>query len=144
MRPDDRYPGEEPSFEGLRGIFDASNHKSHWSVGRCVWCMPSVRKGISSEVLSLSGEALELRRGSTLGRQVQEMVTKQLPRKEGATCCLFHQHSWLILDKTLLQQGIVGDSMLACTYKPTDVRAAWGFLIGETLAQRCNLAFLSR
>ena len=78
-------------------------------------------------VLCLNGDGCRLTlKKSTLGREVHQMVSEQLPRKKGARLALSYLTSPLILSQTLQQQGISGESAtLSCTYIPIDLVAAW-------------------
>jgi hypothetical protein len=42
-------------------------------------------------------------------------------RGSGGTLCLSYQEKPLVMDQTLLQQGIAGAVALSCTYMATDV-----------------------
>ena len=87
---------------------------------------------IDLRVLCLNGEGLTLKcLPSTLGREVRQLVVDQLPPKAGAKIILHSVDSELTLNKTLQQQGIMGEmATLSCTFVPTNVHAAWRFIHG--------------
>ncbi len=84
-------------------------------------------EAIELEVLCLTGEGFNFKLDkSTLGYKVQQMVSTQLPGREGAKIVLHHMCAKLVLAKSLEQQGIVRKTAtLSCTYVPTDLYLAW-------------------
>ena len=99
---------------------------------------------IDLDVRTLSGEECRLRvERSTLGSEVRKMVLDNLPVRSGAKLvldCVKHQTVEqgveeavrLKLHQTLQEQGIAeaGTAILCCTYVPTQLQAAWCFLMG--------------
>jgi len=87
---------------------------------------------IDLHVVCLNGEGWTFKLShSTLARQVHGMVSKHLPVKRGARLTLPHIDSPLILQQTLIEQGIVGKAAtLSCTYVPKTLNAAWCYLQG--------------
>jgi hypothetical protein len=69
----------------------------------------SVSDMINLQVFCLNGEGyvLELS-GCSMGWKVYEMVSKQLPRKKGATLRLHHLDTQLVLHLSLQEHGISG------------------------------------
>ena len=87
---------------------------------------------IELQVLRLTGEAVTLKVDkSMLGREVRQMVSRQLPGKAGAKMALHHMDAKLVLAESLEQQGIGGKTAtLFCTYMQTDLYSAWRFVKG--------------
>ena len=83
-------------------------------------------------VCGFSGEELlrtKLPAASTLGQEVRKMVAEKLPSKPGARFLLYQGVSQLMLNKTLQEQGIVGqEATLTYTFCSTYLRAAWSFV----------------
>eukprot|EP00438_Fugacium_kawagutii_P028272 Skav234030 [mRNA] locus=scaffold1723:108684:111476:+ [translate_table: standard] len=88
------------------------------------------RQLVELHAFCLSGEGCTLKvSSSTLGREVLQMVSRHLP-KRGAKPTLQHLASPLILDQTLREQSITGETAtLSCTYVPTDLVAAWKLVV---------------
>ena len=90
---------------------------------------PSRPELVELQILCLTGQGFTLQVPPLqLGREVQEMVSQQLPWKTGAKIVLHHGESTLMLDQSLQEQGIGKAATLSCTYIPTDVYAAWCFI----------------
>ena len=91
---------------------------------------------IELKVLCLSGESLIFRVPCTaLGREVRELVSKQLSSKKGRKLALHHGTSPLVFHQSLQEQGVVGETAaLSCTFAPTDFCAAWCFVSGEAIS----------
>ena len=86
---------------------------------------------IDLNVVCLNGEGCRLKlSNATLGQEVYQTVSKQLPQKPGKLA-LHHVDSPLVLQQPLQEQGIVGAATLTCTYVPTDLDAAWCFILGK-------------
>ena len=69
---------------------------------------------------------------SMTGRQLRQMISAELPSKDGSRILLQHRSSPLSLDQTLRQQGIVGEGVtLSYLWIPVNVYAAWQYLQGE-------------
>ena len=92
------------------------------------------------QVVLLSGEGVNLNvPTSALGREVRDMICDAL-LKPGASVSLTHSDSGAIhLNKTLLQQGLVGHITLSCTYTPTSVYAAWQWFDGQIVPEDENV-----
>ena len=91
-------------------------------------------------VVCLTGEVIEMKVArTTLGREVQRMVSEHLPCKPGAKIALHHMESRLILSQSLQEQGIGpdpdGTASLSCTRIPTNLYEAMqcvkGFNVDE-------------
>ena len=99
---------------------------------------------INLDVRTLSGEEFRLRvERSTRGSEVRNMVLDHLPVRSGAKLVLDHMKQQtseqgveetvrLKLDQTLQEQGLAEAEtvILCCTYVPTQLQAAWCFLMG--------------
>ena len=94
---------------------------------------------INLDVRTLTGEEFRLRvERSTLGSEVRTMVLDNLPVRSGAKLVL-HQVSEQVEEavrlkfhQTLQEQGLAEaeTAILCCTYVPTQLQAAWCFLMG--------------
>eukprot|EP00438_Fugacium_kawagutii_P002992 Skav220932 [mRNA] locus=scaffold3184:220807:221094:+ [translate_table: standard] len=75
--------------------------------------------GIKLHAFCLNGEGCTLKvSSSTLGREVVQMVSRNLPRR-GARPTLQHLASPLMSHQTLQEQGMTGETAtLSCTYIP--------------------------
>jgi hypothetical protein len=82
---------------------------------------------IDLQVLCLNGEGCTLKvRGSSLGWEVCQMISRKLPPKKGGKLTLQNHDAQLFFDQTLRQQGILGKAAtLSCTYVPTNLYVAW-------------------
>ena len=91
------------------------------------------------KVVLLSGEGVDLNvPTSALGREVRDMIYDAL-MKPGVSVSLTHSESGALhLNKTLLQQGLVGNITLSCTYTPTSVYAAWQWFQGQIVPEDEN------
>jgi hypothetical protein len=87
---------------------------------------------VELSVVYLNGEECKLSiSSSTLGREVQQIVSRQLPSRKGRKTTMQQGNSRLILGQTLQEQGVVGEAAtLSCTFVPTDVYAAWRYIQG--------------
>ena len=97
---------------------------------------------VDLKVCGLSGEELMRAKVAAVctGHEVRKMVAGKLPSKPGAKCHLYQDLSQLMLNKTLQEQGIVGqEATLTCTFCPTDLGDAWSFVQG-TASQEDPLA----
>ena len=107
---------------------------------------------IDLDVRTLSGEEFRLRvESSTRGSEVRKMVLDHLPVKSGAKLVLDHmKHQTseqmeetvrLKLHQTLQEQGLAEaeTAILCCTYVPTQLQAAWCFLMGFTSEAELSL-----
>ena len=95
---------------------------------------------IDLEVLCLTGEGLTLNvHHTTLGCEVQRMVSEQLPCKGGAKLVSHYMESRLILHKTLHEQGITGATNISCTWIPTNLYHAWCYVRGLENADGSDL-----
>ena len=114
---------------------------------------------INLDVRTLTGQEFRLRvERSALGSEVRKMVLDHLPGRRGAKLVLDHMRQQtskqgveetvrLKLHQSLQQQGLAEaeTAILCCTYVPTQLRAAWCFLMGfETSCSRCSRVFLGR
>ena len=88
---------------------------------------PSGDDVMDLHVLCLDGEGCTLKlSGFTMGLDVYRLASKHLPPKKGGKLTLHHLDSRLELNKTLQEQGVVGEAAtLSCTYVPTDLYVAW-------------------
>ena len=102
-------------------------------------------EAIELQVLCLTGEGFNFKLDkSTFGYQVQQMVSTQLPGREGAKIVLHHMEAKLVLTESLEQQGIAGKATLSCTYVPTDLHLAWCYVHGlPTPEAGCSLEGLA-
>ena len=68
-------------------------------------------------MVCLNGEECKLSlSSSTLGREVHQIVSQQLPSRKGRKSTMQHGNSKLILGQTLQGQGVVGEAVtLSCT-----------------------------
>ena len=99
---------------------------------------------INLDVRTLTGEEFRLRvERSTLGSEVRTMVLDNLPVRSGAKLVL-HQASEQVeeavrlkLHQTLQEQGLAEaeTAILCCTYVPTQLQAAWCFLMGRETSE---------
>ena len=99
---------------------------------------------INFDVRTLTGEEFTLRvERSTLGSEVRKMVLDTLSVRSGAKLVLDHMRHQtseqgveeavrLNLHQTLQEQGLAEaeTAILCCTYVPTELQAAWCFLMG--------------
>ena len=98
---------------------------------------------INLDVRTLSGEEFRLRvERSTLGSEVRKMVLDHLPGRSGTKLVLDHMRHQtseqveetvrLKLHQTLQEQGLAEaeTAILCCTNVPTQLQAAWCFLMG--------------
>ena len=87
---------------------------------------------VELSVVCLNGEEFNLNIGSsTLGREVHQILSQQLPSKRGRKATVHHRNSALMLSQTLQEEGIVGKAAtLSCTFVPTDVYSAWRYIQG--------------
>ena len=88
---------------------------------------------VELEVCGLNGEELVRTKLPAVctGKEVRKMVAEKLPYRPGAKFLLYHGNSQVMLDRTLREQGIVGQrAMLSYTLCPTDLCAAWSFVKG--------------
>ena len=98
---------------------------------------------INLDVRTLTGKEFRLRvERSTLGSEVRKMVLDNLPVRSGAKLVLDHIRQQtseqveetvrLKLHQTLQEQGLAEaeTAILCCTYVPTQLQAAWCFLMG--------------
>ena len=98
---------------------------------------------VDIDVRTLTGEEFRLRvHRSTLGSEVRRMVLDHLPGRSGAKLVLHHMAHQaseqvkeavrLKLHQTLQEQGLAEaeTAILCCTYVPTQLQAAWCFLMG--------------
>ena len=77
-------------------------------------------------VLCLTGEGVTLKvHHSTLGREVQQMVSDQLPGKPGTKFVLYCMESRLRMHQTLQEQGILGAATLSGARIATNLYRAW-------------------
>ena len=92
----------------------------------------TVSDDVELSVVYLNGEECKLSiSSSTLGREVQQIVSRQLPSRKGRKTTMQHGKSRLILGQTLQEQGVVGEAAtLSCTFVPTDVYSAWRYIQG--------------
>ena len=104
---------------------------------------------INLDVRTLTGEEFRLRvERSTLGSEVRKMVSDNLPVRSGAKLVLHHtRHQTseqgveeavrLKLQQTLQEQGLAEaeTAILCCTYVPTQLQAAWCFLMGRETSE---------
>ena len=92
----------------------------------------TVSDDVELSVVYLNGEECKLSiSSSTLGREVQQIVSRQLPSRNGRKTTMQHGNSPLMLGQTLQEQGIVGKAAtLSCTFVPTDLLAAWRYIQG--------------
>eukprot|EP00435_Cladocopium_sp_Y103_P021588 s2044_g5.t1 len=105
---------------------------------------PSADKGAADEtdnidlqMLCLSGEGVTLSvPRSMLGNDLRRLMSQKFPCKPGANLAVHHVNGKLVMDQTLEKQGIVGSTMLSCTYIPTNVYAAWRYIRGLPTCQR--------
>ena len=88
------------------------------------------------QVHFLNGDSVNLNvLASTLGRDLREMISDKLPSKAGAFVSLAHEDLGLIiLQKTLQQQGLVGDITLCCVYTPTCIYGCWSLIHGYSIS----------
>ena len=79
------------------------------------------------EVLRMSGATWTLSvPHSTQGHEVRKMVAQALPSQVGARIVLHCKDVRLVLNKTLKEQGIVGQmASISCTYVPIEWSSAW-------------------
>ena len=88
--------------------------------------------GFQLEVLCLTGEGLTLNvHHTTLGQEIYQMVSQQIPYQKGAKLVLHHMESKFIRHKSLLEQGITSAATLSCTRIPTNLYDAWCFVTGR-------------
>eukprot|EP00435_Cladocopium_sp_Y103_P051626 s918_g16.t1 len=87
---------------------------------------------VDLQVHCLNGTVVHFKDVATqmLGRELRRWISNDLPAKPGGTLCLAYQDQPLVMDQTLLQQGISDAVALSCTYMATDVCRAWSFLRG--------------
>ena len=99
---------------------------------------------INLDVRTLTGEEFRLRvERSTRGSEVLKMLLDHLPARSGAKLVLDHMRQQtseegveetvrLKLHRTLQEQGFAEaeTAILCCTYVPTQLQAAWCFLMG--------------
>ena len=104
---------------------------------------------IDLDVRTLTGEEFRLRvERSTRGAEVRKMILDNLPVRSGAKLVLDHvRHQTseqgveetvrLKLHQTLQEQGFAEaeTAILCCTYVPTQLQAAWRFLMGLETAE---------
>jgi hypothetical protein len=102
---------------------------------------------VELEVRGLNGELVRTKLPAVCtGKQVRKMVAEKLPSRPGAKFLLSHGTSQLLmLDRTLPEQGIVGQQVtLNYTMCPTDLCAAWSFVTGTIPSQEEALEGLTR
>ena len=69
---------------------------------------------------------------SMTGRQLRQMISAELPPKQGSRILVQHGSRTMSLDKTLRHQGLLGECVtLSYVYVPIDMLAAWNYLRGE-------------
>jgi hypothetical protein len=98
---------------------------------------------VDIRVCGLSGEEIMRTKlaVSTLGQEVQKIVAEKLPSRPGARFLLYQGVSQLMLNKTLQEQGIVGqEATLTYTFCSTDLCAAWSFVQRQRPSQEEPLA----
>lgn len=80
---------------------------------------------IDVHVLLMTGDEMVLRiPGSTLGREVRQMVAEKVTSKPGRKLVLHHGVDKLVLCQSLHGQGCAGTVALTCTFCKTDLYAA--------------------
>ena len=97
----------------------------------CSYVSPSSGSDVVDlQVLCLNGEGCTLKvSGSSVGWEVRRMVSNELPPRKGGKLTLQNNNSQLVLNQTLRQQGIEGNTAtLSCTYVPTDYMQLHGVL----------------
>ena len=66
------------------------------------------------------------------GRELLKLIIDKLPSKPGAAVTIHHGSEALLLDESLLQQGIGEGVTLSFCYQPNNIYAAWRFLRGKS------------
>ena len=100
------------------------------SYASCLRDLPSLGPSVGIEVISLHGQSLHFSVSESLtGRELRTMICEKVPHKPGAGLFVQHGSLPLCLDKTLVQQGILGDSViLSYVHLPVDIYATWSFV----------------
>ena len=100
------------------------------SYASCLLDLPSLGPSVKIEVISLHGQSLHFSVSESLtGRELRTMICEKVPHKPGAGLFVQHGSLPLCLDKTLVQQGILGDSViLSYVHLPVDIYATWSFV----------------
>eukprot|EP00434_Breviolum_minutum_P007396 symbB.v1.2.006527.t2/scaffold389.1/size214891/2 len=101
------------------------------SHGESISMLADGRELLQVDVRNINGEGFLIRiPASNTGKELQQMISLQIPQKPGTGISLQHESNKLSLHKSLKEQGFQGEATLSYVYTQLDLPGALEYLLG--------------